>query len=82
MRFLTHSGRENQRPAKSAMTFTAGWLAHEMGIPVEDCHFGYFDINQLRQAYIILRGIQDKQMRYDNCGKIYFEEAANEVSES
>lgn len=56
------------------------WLAHEMGIPVEDCHFGYFDIDQLRRAYIILRGIQDKQMRYDNCGRIYFEEADHEVS--
>lgn len=50
------------------------WLAHEMEIPVEDCHFGYFDIGQLRRAYIILQGIQRKQMRYDNCGRIYFEE--------
>ena len=50
------------------------WLAHKMDIPVGDCHFGYFDIDQLRRAYIILRGVQDKQMRYDNCGKIYFEE--------
>ena len=55
------------------------WLARKMDIPVEDCHFGYFDIDQLRRAYIILRGIQDKQMRYDNCGRIYFEEAAHEV---
>ena len=51
------------------------WLAHKMDIPVGDCHFGYFGIDQLRRAYIILRGVQDKQMRYDNCGKIYFEEA-------
>lgn len=58
------------------------WLARKMDIPVEDCHFGYFDIDQLRRAYIILRGIQDKQMRYDNCGRIYFEEAAHEVSQS
>ena len=57
------------------------WLAHEMEIPVEDCHFGYFDIDQLRRAYIILRGIQKKQMRYDNCGEIYFEEAGHEVPE-
>lgn len=54
------------------------WLAHEMGIPVEDCHFGYFDIDRLRRAYIILRGIQDKQMRYDNCGRIHFEDPAHE----
>lgn len=31
------------------------WLAKEMGIPVEDCHFGYFNIDQLRQAYRILK---------------------------
>ena len=53
------------------------WLAREMGIPVEDCHFGYFDIDQLRRAYIILRGIQGQQMKYDNCGRIYFEETAH-----
>lgn len=31
------------------------WLAGEMGIPEEDCHFGYFNIDQLRQAYRILK---------------------------
>ncbi len=31
------------------------WLAGEMGIPIEDCHFGHFDIHQLRQAYRILK---------------------------
>lgn len=31
------------------------WLADEMDIPIADCHFGYFDIHQLRQAYRILR---------------------------
>lgn len=29
-------------------------LADEMGIPMEDCHFGYFDLDRLRQAYRIL----------------------------
>lgn len=48
------------------------WLAHEMEIKVEDCHFGYFDILQLRKAYKILTQVKDKQMRYDNCGNIYF----------
>lgn len=56
------------------------WLASEMKIPVEDCHFGYFSLDQLRRAYIILRGVKDKQMRYDNCGKIHFEEVVHEVS--
>ena len=31
------------------------WIAAEMGIPVEDCHFGYFDLKQLRAAYMILK---------------------------
>lgn len=48
------------------------WLADQMGIPGEDCHFGYFDIHQLRQAYRILMGIRGKEMRYDNNGRIYF----------
>lgn len=50
------------------------WLAGEMGILLEDCHFGYFDIHQLRQAYQILLGVQNREMRYDNCGNIFFAE--------
>lgn len=56
------------------------WMAQEMGIPIEDCHFGHFDIHQLRKVYKILISIQDKQMRYDNCGNIYFEGDANAES--
>jgi hypothetical protein len=48
------------------------WLADKMGIPFEDCHFGHFDINQLRQAYRILVQIDGKEMKYDNNGHIYF----------
>ena len=29
-------------------------LATEMGLPFEECHFGYFDLDQLNQAYTIL----------------------------
>ena len=42
-----HANRERSRAYR--------WLAGEMGISVEDCHFGHFDIHQLRQAYRILR---------------------------
>ena len=48
------------------------WLADAMGIPVEECHFGYFDILQLRQAYGILMAVSSKEMLYDSNGKIYF----------
>ncbi len=30
-------------------------LSREMNIPVEMCHFGYFDLEELRQAYQILK---------------------------
>lgn len=53
------------------------WLAHEIGVPIKDCHFGYFDIHQLRKAYKILTRVQGKQMQYGNCGNIYFEENAH-----
>ena len=45
-------GKKNARHKRSRAYC---WLAGEMGIPVEDCHFGYFDIHQLRKAYLILK---------------------------
>lgn len=49
------------------------WLADRMGIPVEECHFGYFDIHQLRRAYLILKTVREQEMMYDNKGRVYFE---------
>ena len=49
------------------------WLADKMELSVDDCHFGHFDIHQLRQAYKILCSIREKEMKYDNYGNIYFE---------
>lgn len=48
------------------------WLARQMDIPAEECHFGWFDLSQLRQAYKILCKACDMRMQYDNCGNIYF----------
>ena len=53
------------------------WLAGEMDIPTEECHFGYFDLEQLEKAYRILREAARKTMRYTNCGEIYFSESEN-----
>ena len=50
------------------------WLAGQMHIPVEECHFGYFNIEQLRIAYRLLKDASEKQMCYDNCGNLYFAE--------
>ena len=49
------------------------WLAGKMELSIDDCHFGNFDIQQLRQAYKILCSIREKEMKYDNCGNIYFD---------
>lgn len=38
-------------------------LAEEMGIPIEECHFAYFTLEQLEQAYTIL--VRWWRERYD-----------------
>ena len=48
------------------------WLAGKMGVPFEECHFGYFDIHQLRKAYSLLAEVDGAEMKYDNNGRIYF----------
>lgn len=32
-----------------------------MNIPVKECHFGYFDMEQLKQAYKILKSWEERQ---------------------
>lgn len=46
------------------------WLAEMMGVSIDNCHFGYFDLKQLRQAYKILLEIKDQELIYDNDGNI------------
>lgn len=46
------------------------WLAQRMDIPIDDCHFGYFDLTQLRKAYKILLESKDQELKYDNNGNI------------
>lgn len=48
------------------------WLAGEIGVPVDECHFGYMDIHQLRAAFRILKAVQNQSMRYDKYGKLFF----------
>jgi hypothetical protein len=48
------------------------WLAEQMEIPSEECHFGWFNLPQLRQAYKLLKLASDMEMRYDKYGKVYF----------
>lgn len=48
------------------------WLAKEMNIPVEECHFGYFDQQQLEKALELLESVKSLSMQYDNCGRLFF----------
>jgi hypothetical protein len=57
------------------------WLANKMNLPRELTHFGYMDIEQLREAYIYIKQLIRKGYRYNAKGEI--EEVANEkLSES
>lgn len=46
------------------------WLSRMMKIPVEECHFGYFDLDQLRKAYKVLLLIKDEPLLYNSAGQI------------
>ena len=46
------------------------WLAEQLDISVNGCHFGYFDLYTLRRAYRILLQIKDVDLKYDNKGRI------------
>lgn len=46
------------------------WLAKKLSIPVEVCHFGWFDLDTLIKAYRILEKIKDKPLEYNNKGDI------------
>ena len=37
-------------------------LAKELNIPLRECHFGYFDINRLNDAYKILRSWESDKL--------------------
>lgn len=43
-------------------------LAKEMGIPKEECHFGYFNLSQLQQAYTILINWRNKSNGFYGTG--------------
>ena len=46
------------------------WLSRQLGIHIDDCHFGHFDICMLRRAYRILLQIKDAELEYDQKGRI------------
>lgn len=46
---------QGEKNARQKRESAYRWLAEQMNIPFADCHFGHFDIHQLRQAYRILK---------------------------
>lgn len=46
-------GAKDRRGARK-ISYTE--LAEKMAIDVSECHFGYFDLEQLEKAYLILKG--------------------------
>ena len=68
---------KNKNKAKRKRNELYYWLARQLDISREDCHFGYFDITTLRKAYRILLQIKDEELQYNAGGRII-----NEVNKS
>lgn len=45
----------NQSERSKARKALYAWLAKKMNIPYAECHFAYFDLKQLKEAYDILQ---------------------------
>ncbi len=56
---------------KKTRTALYRWLSERMEIPIEECHFGFFDLEQLNRAYKILLSVKGKRM-VNQKGKIRF----------
>lgn len=54
-------GKDQSRKLRSKLY---AWLSRQMGIPLADCHFGYFDLQQLHKAYSILQSISDYERNW------------------
>ena len=64
MRQKTHSFFDKFWKGQAQRTACYKKLAEEMGIPFEECHFAYFNLEQLKQAYeILLRWWREKYDR-------------------
>lgn len=46
------------------------WLAKKMEIPVEECHFGYFNLEQLKKVHKILLSVWGMPIQYDSFGNV------------
>lgn len=39
------------------------WLSNILDIPFNECHFGYFDLSQLKRAYAIIKNNYPKELK-------------------
>lgn len=62
-------GKDQSRKLRAELY---AWLSRQMGIPLAECHFGYFDLSQLHKAYSILQSISNYDAKLVN-GKLVFE---------
>lgn len=63
-------GAKNKRKMRSCLY---GWLAAKMGVDTSDSHFGFFDLEQLKEAERILTWVQDKDPVISKKGRLHFE---------
>ena len=63
-------GMKKKRRSKKVRQEMYWWLSRQLGIGIEDCHFGYFDLDTLHQAYKILMQIKDVELQFCPKGRV------------
>ena len=61
---------KNKKGGNKTRRALYAWLAKKLNIPVEDCHFGYFDLPTLKRAHTILLELWGNPLKYDSKGNI------------
>lgn len=51
---------KGKKKAQSKRQKCYEWLSAKLNIPISECHFGYFDLETLKQAYEILRTAKEQ----------------------
>ena len=58
---------------KKMRTLLYGWLAYKMGVDTHDSHFGFFDLEQLKEAERHLTLVQGRKPIITKKGRLRFE---------
>lgn len=57
------------------------WLARQMNIPMSECHFGFFNEEELYKALGILQKVQHATPSWDNRGRVHFEGSSRSMKD-